>query len=981
MGTNALSTPVVISSPAMAFHLDAISGWSASLLENRITGACLKLHGGPELELEWDAAIQRIWIEGWRCQTTDEWTGSPDDERGMREGYARPDCPDHEWPCQESPGDLYVPEPSRYAWARTRLFVPREPAEGPLTLVLGGMDLYDFRFMRVFLNGVLVGERQAALRWNEPARFDLSAGTPAGSLLRRGHVNTLALQLCGQITRTAVLDAQDPGHGRHYPMPNVLCTPFLQYLVVGADRVRASLRVDRVQVEPDRHGCTVTLRDQAGETTATIVYRLSADEPLLFKSVRITNTASCARRLMNVGHGAYTFEVPVTDGGRGFPVYVDGQAFVSLADPAGWTTGQDQRIRLSQFPGRLLQPGETFTAMDTVWGVAPAGKAQELFVETIRRRCRRVRRNHDQPMTIFEPFGGWDTSPDSGNSWVEESESILNGLLDRLAEARSESDLQFDRFSVDFWVDKKGDLTGFDPCRFPNGFVPLRDRIRALGMDPGLWIDSSMSGWHILDNPAIVRTFTHNPAFTPKFWSGPFTCRATDPIRTLFCTAFRHHVREHGVRLLKFDNLRAICNNITHDHLPGLYSTEAIHDGVRQMLHELDAENPDVFLMLYWGYRSPWWLLDADTLFEPGLAIEAATPGIRPTLYARDGVTQGLDLAHRWCADLPAIGKDSLGVWLSSWDWNSGIGPERWAAGFVMDLARGSLLAQPWSDPTFLDAPQRRCMADLIALFRRLAGCFAGSRLVLGNPWQMEPYGYCGSDGTRAVIALHNATWEDRPVTIRLDASWGLPSGRTWSIYSHFPDYAQWSDPGESFQELVSFSMRPFEVRLLELVPAGEAPGLSRSFERKPVPATFPESSWQLPMVVRQGTAGEALPLAIETKKDSGVSGPVAKQVLRFEVSIPAHVSNARLAITLEVEKQGRLVSRQNPGHYFAGSFALNGRDLPAVPALSRGYPAGWQTWRIDLPPSADPVQVGGLLTVAADTDMQLVSRAYWLPW
>ena len=33
-----------------------------------------------------------------------------------------------------------------------------------------------------------------------------------------------------------------------------------------------------------------------------------------------------------------------------------------------------------------------------------------------------------------------------------------------------------------------------------------------------------------------------------------------------------------------------------------------------EFLHALDAECPDVFLMLYWGYRSPWWLLHADTL-------------------------------------------------------------------------------------------------------------------------------------------------------------------------------------------------------------------------------------------------------------------------------------------------------------------------------------------------------------------------------
>ena len=43
-----------------------------------------------------------------------------------------------------------------------------------------------------------------------------------------------------------------------------------------------------------------------------------------------------------------------------------------------------------------------------------------------------------------------------------------------------------------------------------------------------------------------------------------------------------------------------------------------------QRLHAMDAECPDVFLILYWGHRSPWWLLHADTLFDSGSSIEAA---------------------------------------------------------------------------------------------------------------------------------------------------------------------------------------------------------------------------------------------------------------------------------------------------------------------------------------------------------------------
>ncbi len=145
----------------------------------------------------------------------------------------------------------------------------------------------------------------------------------------------------------------------------------------------------------------------------------------------------------------------------------------------------------------------------------------------------------------------------------------------------------------------------------------------------------------------------------------------------------------------------------------------------------------DVFLMGYWGYRSPWWLLHADTLFDSGMGIEAASPSDQPAAYARDSVTQKLDQAQ-WRAvqvgDVPVLGKDSLGVWLSDWGWNSQIGKERWENGFVMDICRGSLLAQPWSDAAWLSPPERKQMAEFIALLKARPECFGNPRFILGDP-------------------------------------------------------------------------------------------------------------------------------------------------------------------------------------------------------------------------------------------------------
>lgn len=113
-------------------------------------------------------------------------------------------------------------------------------------------------------------------------------------------------------------------------------------------------------------------------------------------------------------------------------------------------------------------------------------------------------------------------------------------------------------------------------------------------------------------------------------------------------------------------------------------------------------------------------------------------------------MTVGLDQAQWYAADVPRLGKDSLGVWLSGWEWNSSIGKERWQEGFVMDMCRGSMLAQPWSDASWLSPDERKQMAEFIALLKGQPGCFRNSRFVLGNPWKGEPYGYVCSNGKRA---------------------------------------------------------------------------------------------------------------------------------------------------------------------------------------------------------------------------------------
>jgi hypothetical protein len=593
--------------------------------------------------------------------------------------------------------------------------------------------------------------------------------------------------------------------------------------------------------------------------------------------------------------------------------------------------------------------------MEAVYGVGAAGGGRDAFVAHVRSRMRRIRRGHDKPYAIFEPFGGRTSSRDPGHAHAadtaypsdkpldlfDENEPFLLDMIGRVEEGQREAAGRFDFLSIDFWVDNKGDIRRADPHRFPHQLDTIKAALLHAGIAPGLWIDSSFCGWSIGGNPATKPAIAQEvgPAFfdgdaSTQWGTQAWFCRATEPVRSMYTEGFLHHLRENGARLLKFDNFNSQCSNPGHDHLPGVYGNEATHEAVLECYQALDAACPDVFIMLYWGYRSPWWLLHADTIFETGVEMEAASPGHLPAPFVRDGVTRKLDQGHQFSRDVPWLGTDSLGVWLSHWGgWNSGIGTERWQEGFVMDICRGNALAQIWTDPGWLTQPERRQMGDFIALMKAQPACFTQARLILGDPWKIEPYGYSCSDGTRAFLAINNACWEDRVVPLRLDPAWGLPAGKRWALYRWYPEPARLNGGTAGFGADAAMGMRPFEVVLLEVVPHGEPPSLKRAFRDDAMPTAFAESSRPVTVTAARTNA---------TPAAWTVSG-----------EIPATAHGGLLAVVIELKTDsGQPVESANLGSFFAAEATVAGRPATARPALGpEGYPSSWQTWRISVPP------------------------------
>ena len=85
-------------------------------------------------------------------------------------------------------------------------------------------------------------------------------------------------------------------------------------------------------------------------------------------------------------------------------------------------------------------------------------------------------------------------------------------------------------------------------------------------------------------------------------------------------------------------------------------------------------------------------------------------------------------------------------------------------------------------------------------------------------------------------LAINNGVWHDSTLTLELNSAWGLPDGQRWDVYRWWPEPAKLGDEHGSQATL---ALRPFDIVLLEVVPAGEPPTLNRQFEPQAMPVEF----------------------------------------------------------------------------------------------------------------------------------------------
>jgi hypothetical protein len=914
-------------------------------LGNLVSGRRWRVRTRAEARLTFGAAAWRHDLVEWGYRPGTREPVAPEEDDGLAAGFFRPELDDRDWTpveCFTAVGegfwDRADPVWPGYGWFRARVALPAASAGQPIALGLGGHDHEDWRFYRVWLNGVEVGRRELGGRWREPAPFVVRPGDPAHAALRFGADNLLAVQ-CGGLDKR--LPGMLPAEMEHYLFRSRLVD---QFVAVGTPSVAvADFRFKEWASGGDRdwRWATFWTESEEGQVEAVFNYQVRRGDPIVRKRVEVRSRVDAPRRLLDVDVEDFELDGAATDGGVGQPVFVDDAAYCALEHPTGVNQGLGGAVRLRHFPGVTLTPGQTFTSKEALFGVAGSEGAGAAFRAYVRRNGRR----RPAWVRIYDPLGLVDyCNPKDTLFHITEQIALDTvGMLERLAERG----VDFDHYIIDVgWQDHASDLTWFKRDTFPNGPGRLVERLDRLGVKFGLWFCTTGAHWSCGDYRPV------QPCLHPNGLSGPRRrrelCVAAEPYTTILRDALLHHIRENRVRSVKLDGTRLYCNSAAHGHMPGKYSLEAQADALIETARLISRACPELFLIWYWGTSSPFWLLYGDTVFDKGLRMEAAAVASSPNPSFRASTSLNLDQAARHAETIPLTAQDSLGIWIGDVIWANRMGKADWRDAWLLDLARGNLVSQLWGNLAMLDEADVAFLAEWHAFMRQHWRLYLNTRPLLGDPWRAAPYGYAAADGRHAVVTLNNPGFPAAGVPLRLDEGLGLsPTDERLWVRQRHPRRGAMPERF-AFGATVELPLRPFEVAVLEV-------GADLGADGWPTWAP-PEVVESQPLPVEARRAGpDEVAVAVAPAGLNEAAG-YRSRAMAGQVTLPALDGPRALALVARLARDGAHWYHREVNDLIALRATVDGREVAHQPtprhSCFNGPGSPWLLFRLPVGPA-----------------------------
>jgi len=758
------------------------------------------------------------------------------------------------------------------------------------------------------------------------------------------------------------------------------------------------------ELVPGGQKLSLHLTRRGGEAEVAIIYELmDADffirrhlefccaSPVLLREVDVWNVGlkdQCWSQ--EKGPPEYLrYNVWGVEGKQGFgqPVFLQ-DTFWGLEFPAGYNHYESGLLTLRHRPGRSVSG--RFTSKVAVLGVASRDQLALRFRAYIDQGRKRPRKPEVQV---------------DYNTWTTVSPATETNSLDLIRQFKQKLfepyGVGFDSFTLDDGWDEKESLWELRASGFPRGFKPLLDELKPMGSRLGLWLSPSSGYEHARwgGNQGYHRNATFD-------W---FLCQSDPGYRRDISRRVPELIRENDAGFFKMDGFCASCDTNTHPHhLDGDYAREANVDAFIELLTAMRRAKPDVYLDPTSGmWLSPWWLWHVDSVY--GDTYDGTPPTTVPSMNGFDGATTSRDaLLRRRVKSNPGFDPgaiETLGVYL---DPTLTTEPanfyDNWQDNAMMVAGRGNRLLTFYMNPARFPDPARDWpfLAGMIQWTRHNAPVLSRTRMILGDPYRREPYGYAHFRGQNGILVLRNPFIQPQTVRIKLDESTGWTrseSGTGRYTASVIYPYRETLPKTVRFGDSLELEPAPYQTLFLQLKrpdpTALSLPGLRcREVNRTATQATWevfghPGETVQFSMtglpaahrvsfngqdVFKAGSRGsKTLALPFSGKRESGIVSGGA--LSRSSEADGATLLTGRCNISIPIKTKAWIYllcsSPTNAGIALECHAAINARPVavtltssspadPKIPVRTmRELPAEpWAFYRFELPAGKSAVEI-----------------------
>ncbi|WP_391570905.1 hypothetical protein [Cohnella sp.] len=516
---------------------------------------------------------------------------------------------------------------------------------------------------------------------------------------------------------------------------------------------------------------------------------------------------------------------PGERGGEGQPVFVDGHAFLGVEFPVSRNEIAEGCLIFGHAPGIEIPEGREWRSYRMTYGLNEGKGLTEAFLTYIRKH---QARRKVEPLAIYCDWGLHDELSDQ----IELTAEMTDGMLEHLRWMKEIHGIAFDYYLIDaFWFEEGEVYGSFKARTWPSGFGAIRKKMDELGLKLGLWFD--LSG-----NFLRMERLREARIELDKYE----LCLGHPDYANALKEALLHHVREHGMKMIKLDFAAFSCSNPKHDHLPGEHSKEASISRFVELLREVKEAEPELVVLAYNGFTtnydwikdvdgeregaavSPWWAFHLDFIYcgDP-------RPSELPALRLRDSIHSYTDAMIRQFEHslLPHETMDDHGVMIGDTGTIYRLGKEGWRNDWLLSIARGGRKTHFYGDLRQLNESDYIFLKTTWPLQREAVAKGYSTESVAGNPLQEQAYGYMNANEREGCITLFNPHPIRTAVKLADEIGKRARGGEANVALAKLYAGERWlGSGGARLNPYEPIELEPFEVVMLKW-DAAEAPGLS----------------------------------------------------------------------------------------------------------------------------------------------------------